>query len=112
MSVRNATPQAFIASGLGHLEGDEPANLAQLLNSGIQAAIRHALFGGKLRQCFSSSQKHRVSNTVCLTDQHAQSHARENEHVVALANDMQLAIVLYRFKWGSGRHQRPALRVC
>src|SRR5690349_24558572 len=59
----------------------------------------------KFCQRLCSCQEHSIGHPACLANQDPESYAREDEYVIALANDMTLAVELNRFKRRTGSYQ-------
>ena len=63
------------------------------------------------QQSLGGCEKHSIRYPAGLANEHAQTHAGEDEHVVTLPDDVLPALEADRFEWRTGSYQCSALRM-
>ena len=107
--IVEAAAEAFIASGLSDFESNDLADGAQLAQAWIQGAVGRVIRPGEVRQGAGGGEEHRVSHPAGLANQSAQTDARENERVVALADHVFVPLENDRVEGRAGCNQSPAV---
>ncbi len=114
--VRGLHRLALQHGGLGHHLGDIAGDLVNIRQIRQQGALLPFHQRRALRQRTAGRHKHGIGHPGGAGGDDAKADPREDEGVVALGDDVALALVLHRSKRAAGGHQRltigPADEIC
>lgn len=84
--------ESGIAGGLGNSESDEPTDFAKVAEVGEETPVAGGVSGGEFGQGLGGNEEHGIGDAAGFADEDAKTNAREDEDVIALANDVALTV--------------------